>query len=124
MRPTRVFILYDHPLFARALEKLLQGVRRLTVLGSAPWRGGEVLPEAAARADVVILETPHGTSEASAAITQVLASRPEARLLCLSLEDNQITVYSAHSLTATEQSDLIRALRAGTAHGRQPGGES
>ncbi len=123
MRPTRVFILYDHPLFARALEKLLQGVRHLTVLGSALWRGGELLPEAAARADVVILERPHGTSEASAAITRVLASRPEARLLCLSLEDNRITVYSAHSLTATEQSDLIRALRAETARGRQPGGE-
>lgn len=33
MRPTRIFILYDHPLFARGLERLLQGVRHLAVVG-------------------------------------------------------------------------------------------
>lgn len=122
MRPTRVFILYDHPLFARGLEGLLQGVRRLTVLGSAVWRGEEVLPEGAIQADVVILETPHGTSEAGAAITRLLASRPEARVLCLSLEDNQIRVYSAHSLTATERADLVGALGSPTEAGPPQGG--
>jgi len=115
MRLTRIFILYDHPLFARGLERLLTGVRHLRVLGSALWHGGESLPQAAAQADVVILEKPQDTSEADAAVTRLLASRPEARVLCLSLENNQIRVYSAHSLTATEQADLVRALHARTA---------
>ena len=110
MRSTRIFILYDHPLFARGLEGLLQGVRHLAILGSARWRGGAALPKGADQADVVILEKPQETSKADAAVTRLLASRPEARVLCLSLEDNQIRVYSAHSLTATEQSDLVRAL--------------
>jgi DNA-binding NarL/FixJ family response regulator len=122
MRPTRIFILYDHPLFARGLERLLQGVRHLAVVGSAAWHGVEVLPAGAAQADVVLLEKPRGTTEASAAVTRLLASRPEARVLCLSLENNQITVYSAHSLTATEQSDLVRALRSRTATRAPRGG--
>ncbi len=122
MRLTQIFILYDHPLFAHGLEKLLQGVRHLTVIGSAAWRGKEALPDGAAQADVVILEKPGGTLEAGAAVTRLLASRPEARVLCLSLENNQITVYSAHSLTATEQSDLVRALRSRTATRAPRGG--
>ncbi len=121
MRPTRIFILYDHPLFARGLEWLLQGVRHLTVLGSAAWGGERILPDGAAQADVIILEKARGTSETNAAVTWLLASRPDARVLCLSLEDNQITVYSAHSLTATQQSDLIKALGAKTARLRRGG---
>lgn len=124
MRPTRVFILYGHPLFAGGLERLLQGVRRVSVVGSAAWRGEETLPEGVAGADVVILEKPQGTSEAHIAVTRLLACRPDARILCLSLENNQITVYSAHSLTATEQSDLIRALGAGTAARTRRGRET
>ena len=122
MHATRIFILYDHPLFARGLQRLLQGVRHLRVLGSAVWRGGEAMPEGATRADVVILEKPPGVSEADAAVTRLLASRAKARVLCLSLEDNQIRVYSAHSLTATEQADLVRALGPPTEVHPPPGG--
>lgn len=109
---SRIFILYQHPLFARALEQLLRGVPRLLLVGSAVWRGGEGLPLGAIEADVVILEKRQDTSETDAAVARLLGSRPESRVLCLSLENNQITVYSAHSLTATQQSDLIRALGA------------
>jgi DNA-binding NarL/FixJ family response regulator len=113
MSPTRLFILYHHPLFARGLEWLLQGVPHVAILGSRAWGGGvEVLPEAAARAEVVILEKPRSTSQTHAAVTRLLECHRDARVLCLSLEDNQIMVYSAYCLTATEQSDLIRALGA------------
>lgn len=124
MRPTQVFILYDHPLFARGLERLLRGVRHLTVLGSATWREVEALPEGAVQADVVILEKPRGASEPDTTLTRLLASRPEARVLRLSLEDNEMTIYSAQSLTATQQSDLVRALKAGKAtRGTRNGGQ-
>ena len=113
MHPTKIFILYEHHLFACGLERLLEGVRHIVLLGSTVWRGVEILPDGAVQADVIILEKPRRSRESAAAVGRLLASRPEARVLCLSLENNQITVYSAHSLTATQQSDLVQALGGG-----------
>ncbi len=114
-----VFILYDHSLFARGLEKLLREGGEVKVMGV------EALGEQAfshireLKPDVIIMEADEGESEPEMLLFRFLKDRPEARLIRLNPENNSCILYSGWRRTANTVEDLLKCVLVSAATTRQ-----
>lgn len=121
--PIRVLLVDDHELFRQGLAGLLEAQTDLHVLGQAGSVQEAVALARALQPDVVIMDLtlPDGTGvEATRAI---LAERPETRIVCLTVHDDDERLFAAIRAGAmgylfknTRANDLLAQIR-GVARG-------
>ncbi len=104
------FIVYNHLLFARGLEKLLQGKDEVRVLGVEA-RGKEVFSHIRVlNPDVVIVEADKKSSEPEIPFSSFFRDQCRARVIQLNLEDNTCISDSGCRCTLYAVEDLIKCL--------------
>lgn len=111
MRAWTIFILYDCPLFARGLERLLEQEGGVKVAGVAAKTTEEGLVQIRAlKPDVIIVESGKGMREPCVLVSRLLQEQPEARVVRVSLEDNTAALYTGRRWTANRVEDLIKGI--------------
>lgn len=106
----KTFILYNHPLFARGLERLLEQVGDVQVMGVAAKSEEAFTQIRASKPDVVILEAERGGSEAEMFLSRLLREQRRAGVVGLNLDDNTCTAYSGCRCTANSAEDLVKCV--------------
>ena len=104
------FILYKYSLFARGLERLLEQVGGVQVMGVAVGDGKAFAQIKALKPDVVIVEAGRGESEPEMLLSRLLLERCQARVVRLNLEDNTCISYSGYRCTANSVEDLVKCV--------------
>ena len=104
------FILYNHSLFARGLEKLLQRQDGVTVTGVEKTGREAFAHIKTVNPDVIIVEAEQGESEPEKLLSRFLQEQPQARMVRLNLEDNSAIFYSGSRCTANSIEDLIQSV--------------
>ncbi len=110
MKAWTVFILYDYPLFARGLERLLEQEGGVKVAGIAARSEEGLVQIRALKPDVIIVEAQEGMPEPCWLLTRLLREQPRARVVRLSLEDNTAALYTGRRWTANRVEDLIKGI--------------
>ncbi len=106
----RVFMLSSQLLFSQGVEKLLQGVGSLEIVGresdltKALERIRELKP------DVIVVDGQDRASAPAALIAEVLKEEPEAKVVALNLENEQVRVFRGEQHTAQTLDDLLELI--------------
>ncbi len=104
------FILYNHPLFARGLERLLQAQKGVVVMGLERTSDKAFDRIKELRPDVVIIEAEQRESEPEELFSQFLREQPTVKMIRLNLQDNTAILYSGHRCTANSVEDLMQSV--------------
>ena len=114
----RVLIVDDHPLVRQGLSGVLEGAADIEVVGAVA--DGAMAAEAAAvgEADIVLMDLSMPGMDGVQASREVLARRPDARVVVLTSFAEQARVTAAleagavgYLLKDTEPDDLVQAVR-------------
>ena len=105
-----LFILYDHYLFARGLEELLQQEEGVKVVGVEARGEKAFFAIRALNPDVIIVEAREDESEPEMLLARSLHDHLQAKVVRLSMEDNSCILYSGARCTANSVEDLIKCV--------------
>lgn len=114
----RIVVLYGVSLFVSAMESCLQGQPNLRVVkankGSTDTRGEINFPHP----DVIIFDNGETGLDDFPGVVQLLKDNPQALVIGLDVNSNQLTVFSSEQRAATTAADVIEAilLKAHSAH--------
>lgn len=114
----RVLVVDDHPLFLDGVRAALTGVEDLELVGEAR-DGGSALAAAAELApDVVLLDIGLPDTSGIEVARTLLASRPDVRVLMMTMSDEDQTVVAAlragargYVVKGAGKADLLAAVR-------------
>ncbi|MFQ5804351.1 MAG: hypothetical protein ACE5JQ_15790 [Candidatus Methylomirabilales bacterium] len=115
-KKTKVFILYDHPLFGLGLERLFEQEKGIEVVGAAARSQNPLEQLRALRPDVIMVEGAEPSLGPS--LWDVLKEDLPGRVISVDLDEDQATVYTTRRLPAAQVADLVKAMRAGGRPGR------
>jgi|GEM_PF-2664243 len=106
------FILYDHSLFARGLERLLmqEGVKVVGVSAKAKHPLAQIRR---LKPDVIIDEVEKKEPEGEIFLSRLLKEQPQAKVVRVSLEDKTAVLYSGQRWTANSIEDLMKGIFGG-----------
>mgnify|MGYP000244699194 CR=1 FL=1 len=104
-----VYIVYQHPLFAKGLESLLrrEGLRVVGMARDVERAIGEirsVCPE------VILVERTIG-EEMLQSVGRILSSCQRVTVIALNLAEDWMQMVQSHLMSATRVEDLVRAIR-------------
>jgi DNA-binding NarL/FixJ family response regulator len=123
MDKLRLLLADDHPLFRKGLRGLLATVPEVEVVGEAASGPEAVALAADLRPDLVLMDLQMPGGSGLDAIRAILAANPTARLLVITLFDDDDSVFAAlragargYVLKDADEDEIVRALRA-VAHG-------
>ena len=116
MKKIKVFILYDHPLFGKGLERLLEQERGIEVVGATARSENPLEQLRALRPDVIMVEGAEQSLGPS--LWELLKEGLPGRVINIDLDEDRMTVYTTRQLLATEVEDLVQAVRSGGLSGR------
>jgi len=107
---TRVLVLSDESLFTLGVQNLLRQYATLEICSCEADLDGVLGCLQSFQPHVVVLDSDqqHGTTASQ--WMHILRSRPEIKLLGLSLQDNTICIYRGETQQVTEVADLLRAI--------------
>jgi DNA-binding NarL/FixJ family response regulator len=106
----RVFILYGTCLFAKGLECLLKDKREVELLGIDS-KGPRALARIRSlQPDVVIVEAGKRMPEPCLVLHRLLREHPQVRVVRVSLEDSNATLYSGRRFNMVQPQDLVGIL--------------
>ena len=115
----RVLVVEDHPLFRRGVVALLEAADGLTVAGTAATGEEAVRLAADVRPDVVLMDLQLPGISGIEATRAIVAADPEARVLVLTLFEDEDSVLLAlragargYVLKDAEEDELTGAIRA------------
>lgn len=117
--PIRVLLVEDHPLYRKGLRVLLDEVEDFMVVGEAEdgRRAVDLALELAP--DVVLMDLQLPGQSGIEAIRAIVAARPDARILVVTLFQDDDSVFAAlragargYILKDTDEEDMVRAIRA------------
>lgn len=115
----RVLIADDHPVFLEGLRLLLDSTPDLEVVGAAT-DGAALLSVAAETSyDVAVLDLDMPALDGAAATRELLATRPDAKVLVLTMHDDEASVQRAlragaagYLLKGAAQGAIVRSIHA------------
>jgi hypothetical protein len=109
MKARTVAILFNHDLFARGLVGLLR--RRGLAVTAIDARAGDAAARLRAHRPAVILVEDNDTDrEFSQRLMGILAANANVGIIRISIQNNQLSLYSARQVTATGPQDLFNAI--------------
>ncbi len=111
MKKIKLFILYDHPLFGRGLERLLSQERAIEVVGATLRRDMSLEQLRALRPDVIVVEGDEPSLGPS--LWEVLKETLPGRVVTVDLDEDRATVYTSRRVMAEKVEDLVNAVRSG-----------
>jgi DNA-binding NarL/FixJ family response regulator len=119
MTPIRVLIADDHPLFRKGLRTLLESLPETAVAGEAT-NGREAVEQALAlEPDVILMDLQMPEGGGLAAIRQLSIQQPEARVLVVTLFEDDESVFTAlkagargYVLKDADEEEIVRAINA------------
>ena len=118
MRPIRILIADDHPVFRFGLRALLNAMSDTEVVGDAATGEAAIALAAETRPDVVLMDITMPGIGGIEAVRRMCAAQPEVRVLMVTmLEDD--SVFAAlragargYVVKGTEPAEVLRAIRA------------
>ena len=119
MEKIKLFILYDHPLFGRGLERLLKQEVGIEVIGATLRRDMSLEQLRALRPDVIMVEGDEPGLGPS--LWEVLKESRSGRVVSIDFDEDRATVYTTRRVMAEKLEDLVNALRSGRRPGRGMG---
>jgi DNA-binding NarL/FixJ family response regulator len=115
----RVLIVDDHPIFRKGLRALLASHPELTLAGEAISGGEAVQLAADLGPDLILMDLQMPGGDGISAIRQIVAARPESRILVVTMFDDDESVFAAlragargYVLKDMDDTELSRALLA------------
>ena len=119
MAPLNVLIVDDHPLFRKGMRTLLNAMPETAVCGEATDGGQAVAMALALRPDVILMDLQMPGGGGLAAIERLAVEWPEARILVVTLFQDDESVFTAlkagargYVLKDAEEEDMVRAIQA------------
>jgi DNA-binding NarL/FixJ family response regulator len=110
----RVFILYNHHLFARGVESLLSKEREVEVVGMERDQRQTLEKIRLLDPDVILVDSSTHPEASSITIPEIFQKAPNARVISLSLRENGIDIYDKQHVVASGPQDLLRVIRRGS----------
>jgi two-component system NarL family response regulator len=119
MTPLRILVVDDHPVVRHGLVALINHQADLTVVGEAATGRAAVEQFAALQPDVTLMDLRMPDMDGVAAITQIRAATPVARIIVLTTYDSDEDIYRglragamAYLLKDAPPDELLGAIRA------------
>jgi DNA-binding NarL/FixJ family response regulator len=109
----RVFILYNHHLFARGVESLLSKEQEMEVVGMELDNRQTLDKIRLLDPDVILVDSSTSPEASSITIPEIFQKAPNARVISLSLRENGIDIYDKQHVVASGPQDLLRVIRRG-----------
>jgi len=117
--PLRVLMADDHPLFRKGLRTLLDSIPGITVVGEATTGEAAVAMTLDLEPDVVLMDLQMPGGGGLAAIRQLMARKPDVRVLVVTLFEDDESVFTAlkagargYVLKDADEADVLRAIEA------------
>ena len=114
-----VLVADDHPVFRRGLRALLGGQPSLRLVGEAASGGEAVRLAAELYPDVILMDLQMPAGDGLSAIRQIVAARPESRILVVTMFEDDDSVFTAmragargYVLKDMDDDEIIRAILA------------
>lgn len=116
MATRRVFVVWTHPLFREALQRLLAGPQ-------VEWLGATSDAQAGQRQirelqpDTILVEHAPGADQAFEISTLLEAAAAGVRIIHLSLSENELNVYHREQRSVDRAADLLQLITASASGG-------
>jgi DNA-binding NarL/FixJ family response regulator len=120
MARKRVYLIWTHPLFYESIRLLLN--HEVDLVGSTDDHAKGDREIAELKPEVVIIETPAGLEGLGAETISILRKGP--RVIHLSLEDNELSLYLRQHKTMDEPNDLMQIILEGTDQSQEEKGDA
>jgi DNA-binding NarL/FixJ family response regulator len=119
MTTIRVLIADDHPLFRFGISALLNSLPDVVVVGEATTGEEAARLAETLQPDVILMDIQMPGINGIEATRRILEARPEARILVVTMFDDDASVFTAmragargYVLKDSEKSTIVRAIRA------------